>query len=175
MNNEEDIFEPHDHSHEADYLPHRQEKGGFVRETITASIETPFLPPQFVQEYDRIVPGAGQQMFDMFVKQQDFNIDLRKHEMKLNEMNMQRVVDVDNANIVEQKAAASIRDQEVSIKSRGQILAFILVCCLMALSGFFAYIDQPWLASLPIGIIVGVITVMFLQRKHEEKKIESSE
>lgn len=172
---DDDIFEPQDHPPEADYLPHRKEEGGFIRETITASIETPFLPPQFVQEYDRIVPGAGQQMFDMFVKQQDFNIELRKHEMQLNTMNMQRIVDVDNANIMEQKAVSSVRDREVSIKSRGQIFAFVLVCGLMTLSGFFAFIDQPWLASLPIGMIIGVITVMFLQKKHNEKKVEPSE
>ena len=175
--NDDEIFNSHDPSYDADYIPNQNnESGRVVERTVTASIETPFLPPKFVEEYERIVPGAGQKMFDMVVKQQEFNMEIKRHDMQLNEKSLERVITVDAANINEQKEASIIRGKEVAIKSRGQIFAFILTCCLIALSGFFAYIDQPWLASLPIGIIIGVITVMFLQRKHEEeKKIEPSE
>lgn len=176
MNDDENIYNSQGPSYDADYIPHRpKDSNGIIEGTITASIETPFLPPKFVEQYEKIVPGAGQQMFDMVVKQQEFNMEIKRHEMSLNEKSLQRVIAVDNANIIEQQEASIIRAREVAIKSRGQIFSFILVCFLIVLSGFFGYIDQPTLAGLPVAIIIGVITVMFLQRRHEEKKIESSE
>lgn len=174
--NDDDIYGSHDPSYDADYIPNEtQDSARIIERTITASLETPFLPPKFVEEYERIVPGAGHQMFDMVVKQQEFNIEIKRHEMQFNDKNLERVITLDSANIIEQQEASIIREKEVAIKSRGQIFSFILVCCLIILSGLFGYMDQPWLASLPVGIIIGVITVMFLQKKHDEKKIEPSE
>lgn len=135
------------------------------RTEITASLETPFLPPKFVEEYERIVPGSGKEMFDMIVRQQDFNIELRRHHMALEERNMRRIEAIDEANIIEQNRASNVRERELTIKARGQIFALILACLLI---GVFAYLQQPWLASIPVTTIVGVITVMFLQRRFQE-------
>lgn len=138
------------------------------RTEITASLETPFLPPKFVEEYERIVPGSGKEMFDMIVRQQDFNIELRRHHMALEERNMRRIEAIDEANIIEQNRASNVRERELTIKARGQIFALILACLLIGVSAYFAYLQQPWLASIPVTTIVGVITVMFLQRRFQE-------
>lgn len=127
----------------------------------TMEIQTPFLPPQYLAEYERIVEGSAKQMFDMVVAQQNFNIELKRQEIEFNQKNLQRAIDVDHANIAEQK-----RDSK--IKSRGQIFSFILSVLLIALSAWFAYLGHMWLASAPIAIIVGVITVLFLQKRHIE-------
>ncbi|UYZ94448.1 DUF2335 domain-containing protein [Moraxella bovis] len=130
--------------------------------SVTAmEIQTPFLPPQYLAEYERIVEGSAKQMFDMVVAQQNFNMELKRQEIEFNQKNLQRAIDVDNANIAEQK-------RDSNIKVRGQIFSFILSLFLIALSAWFAYLGYIWLASIPIGIIIGVITALFLQKRHIE-------
>lgn len=127
----------------------------------TMEIQTPFLPPQYLAEYERIVEGSAKQMFDMVVAQQNFNIELKRQEIEFNQKNLQRTIDVDNANIAEQK-----RDSD--IKARGQIFSFLLSLCLIGLSAWFAYLGHTMLAGGAIALIIGVITVLFLQKRHIE-------
>lgn len=142
-------------------VPHNQ-----THETVELSLErmeiqTPFLPPQYLAEYERIVPGSAQQMFDMIVTQQEFNIELKRQEIEFNQKNLQRAIEIDSANIAEQQEASRI-------KSRGQIFSFVLSLCLIGLSAWFAYLGHIGLASVPILIIIGVITVLFLQKQHQD-------
>ncbi len=143
---------------------------GQVVSITKASLETPYLPPKFIEEYERIVPGSGQKMFDMVLKQQEINIDILEREMKINEENFQRIKALDQANIDEQQAIAEIRKQDVKIAMRGQIFAFILALLLMALSAFFAYLEHTKLALAPLTIIIGVMVVIFLRKSPPNNK-----
>ncbi len=135
---------------------------------VSASIKTPHLPPHFLRQYDEIVPGSAKEIFDMVIRQQEFDLEIRRHDMEMNHRNMTRVEQLDAANIQEQKDAAGIRAGELTIKNRGQWFALFLSVSLIVLSGFFAYLGHIWLASIPLGIIIGVMTVMFLQTRHHQ-------
>lgn len=59
-----------------------------VETTLTMShmeVQTPFLPPQYLEEYEKTVPGSAKQMFDMIVTQQEFNMELKRHEIDFNQ------------------------------------------------------------------------------------------
>lgn len=142
-----------------------------VETTLTMShmeVQTPFLPPQYLEEYEKTVPGSAKQMFDMIVTQQEFNIELKRHEIDFNQKNLQRVIDVDHANLAEQKRASQI-------KSRGQVFSFILSLCLIGLAGWFAYLGHTFLAGTALTLITGVITVLFLQKQHKEQDPPNNE
>lgn len=124
-------------------------------------IQTPFLPPQYLEQYESIVPGAAKQMIEMVVAQQEFNMDLKRQEIEFNKQNLQRIIDVDAANIVEQERASKI-------KTRGQIFSFILSLCLIGLSAWFAYLGHTILAGSAIALIIGVTTILFLQKQPKD-------
>lgn len=131
-------------------------------------IQTPYLPPQYLTEYERIVEGSAKQMFEMVVAQQNLNMDIKRQEMELNQQKLQRAINIDNANIADQQ-------QNNAIKARGQLLSFVLSLCLIGLSAWFAYLGHVKLASVPILIIVGVITVLFLQKQHSQTPSDKPE
>lgn len=175
MSKDKELVSEHEFDDDAGYTPDGHRVNGEIVEITSARLETPFLPPRFLEEYERVLPGSGKQMFDMVVKQQEFSIEIKRHEIEINNKNMENATNANNSNIIEQKEFAKSRAQELKIKARGQIFAFVLAVLLIILSGFFAYINQPWLASLPIGTIIGVITVMFLQKKHTLNKKDNND
>lgn len=94
----------------ADYIPTNNQPSTGIMVTST-SMETPFLPPQFLNEYEKIVPGSAKEIFDMIVKQQEFNMNIKNQEMDLNRQNLERIKVIDNANIKEQEASALVREK----------------------------------------------------------------
>lgn len=156
----------------AEYIPNQQDDDDRTASlTVTrSSIESPFLPPRFLQEYEKIVPGSAKQIFEMSVKQHDFNIELKREEIRLNSENLERVKLIDAANIAEQKSAMQAREKEIAIKSRGQIFTFSIGLVLIGVSVYFAIIQQYLLASVPLGIVIGAMAVLFLQRHVSDGK-----
>lgn len=156
----------------ADYIPTNNQPSTGIMVTST-SMETPFLPPQFLDEYEKTVPGSAKQIFDMIVKQQEFNMNIKNQEMDLNRQNLERIKVIDNANIKEQEASALVREKEIQIKSRGQIFALIMGLVLLAVACYFAWLGHLKLAGLTIGIIVAVMTILFLQQRHNQNSVDS--
>ena len=41
------------------------------------SIKTPYLPPEFLEAYDRVLPGAAREIFDLIHEEQKFQMEIK--------------------------------------------------------------------------------------------------
>lgn len=128
------------------------------------SIKTPYLPPEFLEAYDKVLPGAAREIFDLIHEEQKFQMEIKRKEMEFTERNLVRGETIDAANIREQDALNNARNREIDIKARGQLFAFIITVILLLAAFGFAYLGYVILAGSCIGIIVAMAIVMFLQK-----------
>ncbi|HHP0285650.1 DUF2335 domain-containing protein [Acinetobacter baumannii] len=140
-------------------------------------IESPFLPPEYIAEYEKIEPGLGKKLIDVVVEHQKFQMEIKRAEIELTNKSFAESVKVNDANIREQDSLNDARNKEIAIKSRGQIFALIISLVFMYTAYKFAELGHTVLASACISIILGMAAILFLQKvighsKAEEKKQE---
>ena len=138
------------------------------------SIKTPYLPPEFLEAYDKVLPGAAREIFDLIHEEQKFQMEIKRKEMEFTERNLVRGETIDAANIREQDSLNSARNREIDIKSRGQWFAFGSMILLLIASFGFAWLDKPIQSNTCLGLIVAMAAVMFLQRIIGHDKADGS-
>ncbi|PVZ89976.1 hypothetical protein C9426_00930 [Serratia sp. S1B] len=148
------------------------ESGKFSLKFEQRRIESPFLPPEYLQEYERIEKGLGTQLIGVIIEHQKFQMEVKRAEIELLNKNFEESARINAANIREQDSLITARNRELDIKSRGQIFAFLITIILLATAIYFAKNGYLWQSSGCIAIIVAMAVVMFLQRTHNEKAKE---
>lgn len=138
------------------------------------SIKTPYLPPEFLEAYDKVLPGASREIFDLIHEEQKFQMEIKRKEMEFTERNLVRGETIDAANIREQDSLNSARNREIDIKARGQLFAFTITVILLLAAFGFAYLGHIILAGSCIGIIVAMAVVMFLQKPFGHESADGS-
>jgi len=136
------------------------------------AIKTPYLPPEFLESYEKVLPGASREIFDLIHEEQKFQMELKRKEIEFTERNLTRGEIIDAANIREQDSLNNARSREIDIKSRGQWFAFASMILLLAASFGFAWLDKPIQSNTCLGLIVAMATVMFLQRVIGHDKVQ---
>lgn len=135
-----------------------------IVEASFQSIKTPYLPPEFLESYEKTLPGSAREIFDLIHEQQKFEMELKRKEIEFVERNLIRSETIDAANIREQDSLNNARSREIDIKARGQFFAFVTTIILLLAAFGFAYLGHVVLAASCIGIIVAMAIVMFLQK-----------
>ena len=133
------------------------------------TIQSPFIPPEHLQDYERILPGMGKELMQVIIKHQNFQMEIKKAELDLNEKSFNESVKINDANIREQDALNIARSREIDIKARGQVFALVITIMLLLSAFGFALLDLPILAGSCIAIIVAMSAVIFLQKTHHNK------
>lgn len=146
-----------------------------VMQASFQSIKTPYLPPEFLESYEKVLPGAAREIFDLIHEEQKFQMELKRKEIDFTERNLVRGETIDAANIREQDALNAARSREIDIKARGQLFAFLITVILLLASFGFAYLGFQILAGSCIAIIVAMAVVMFLQKPMGHEKTDGSE
>ncbi|WP_168396637.1 DUF2335 domain-containing protein [Acinetobacter indicus] len=139
------------------------------------TIQSPFLPPDHLEKYEKIIPGMGKELMQVIIEHQKFQMEMKRAEFELNTKSFEESVKVNDANIREQDALNTARTKEIEIKARGQVFALIITVLLLGSAFGFALLDFPILAGSCIAIIVAMSIVMFLQKTHHDKAGEQSE
>lgn len=129
----------------------------------TVSVQSPFLPPEFISGYNQASPGLGDKLVEATLRQQE-------HKMQMNERQMTRLENADSFEREEFTHMRLERTKEYSLKSVGQILSFVLSLCLICLAGYAIFNDHPWIAGISLGCIASVIAKLFLQKDTPEEK-----
>ena len=137
------------------------------------TVQSPFLPPDHLEKYEKIIPGMGKELMQVIIENQKFQMEMKRNEFGLNEKSFYESVKVNDANIREQDALNKARSREIDIKSRGQIFALVITIMLLASAFGFAILDLPYLSASCITIIVAMAVVMFLQKTQHEKADDS--
>lgn len=132
-------------------------------------IESPFLPPEYLEKYEKISPGMGTQLIQVIIEQQKFQMEMKRTEVELTSKSFAESVKVNDANIREQDSLNLARSREIDIKGRGQIFALVITILLLISAFGFALLELPILAGSCIAIIVAMAVVMFLQKTHHDK------
>lgn len=154
----------------------RMEKGSkqfFQIESHT--IQSPFLPPEHLERYEKIIPGMGKELMEVIIKHQNFQMEMKRAEFELNKKSFEESVKVNDANIREQDSLNVARSREIDIKARGQIFALFITILLVVSAFGFAWLNHPVLAGSCIAIIVAMAAVMFLQKTNHDKVEDQSE
>ena len=133
------------------------------------TIQSPFLPPEHLEKYEKIIPGMGKELMQVIIKHQNFQMEMKRAEFELNEKSFYESVKVNDANIREQDSLNSARSREIDIKERGQYFAVFITFLLLVAALIFAHWGHTILAGSCIGIIVTMSVVMFLQKTHHDK------
>ncbi|MCL6243825.1 DUF2335 domain-containing protein [Acinetobacter sp. ANC 7200] len=133
------------------------------------TIQSPFLPPEHLEKYEKIIPGMGKELMQVIIKHQNFQMEMKRAEFELNEKGFHESVKVNDANIREQDSLNLARSREIDIKERGQYFALIITVVLLVSALILAKWGHTVLAGSCIGIIVTMSIVMFLQKTHHEK------
>ena len=133
------------------------------------TIQSPFLPPDHLEKYEKILPGMGKELMQVIIKHQNFQMEMKRAEFELNEKSFHESVKVNDANIREQDSLNAARSREIDIKERGQYFALIITVVLLLSALVLARWGHTVLAGSCIGIIVTMSIVMFLQKTHHEK------
>ncbi|MEC7118667.1 MAG: DUF2335 domain-containing protein [Pseudomonadota bacterium] len=134
-----------------------------TQRTMHASFESPYPPPDFLRKYQEFDPEAASKIFAMILKQQDFEIEIRRRDMDLNDRNFDRVERIDAANIKEQADVAALRRDEIEIKKRGQWFAVGFGVLLILAAIYFARIDHAALAGASLLLVATMAAILFLQ------------
>lgn len=138
--------------------------------TLTqSSIQTPYLPPEFLERYESLLPGTAQKIFEMAQTQQQFAMEIKRHDMKIDSENFARVVRIDDANLLEMNEAAIARTAELKIKARGQLFALVVFLVSMLTAIVFGCLKMQAAAICSLGITLGAMAILFLQ-KHPESE-----
>ncbi|MEQ1066293.1 hypothetical protein ABLB96_14640 [Acinetobacter sp. XH1741] len=155
--NEDETVDPHYNSTvvpEAEYEPGeiadvihpKAEKMGksehYSLKVSQSRVETSFLPPEYLESYERIQPGLGKELIGVIIEHQKFQMEVKRTEMALNERSFDESVKVNEANIREQEATRAARNREIDIKSRGQIFAFIISILILSAVVLFALLGH---------------------------------
>ncbi|WP_333669964.1 DUF2335 domain-containing protein [Acinetobacter guillouiae] len=143
-----------------------------IVEASFQSIKTPYLPPEFLESYEKTLPGSAREIFDLIHEQQKFEMELKRKEVDFVERNLLRSETVDAANIREQDSLNAARSREIDIKSKGQWFAFVSMILLLLASFGFSWLDKPIQSNTCLGLIVAMAAVMFLQRIIGHEKAE---
>lgn len=182
---EEETKEPHYNSTvvpEAEYEPveiedvihQKAEKMGkpekYSLKVSQSRVETPFLPPEYLERYEQIQPGLGKELIGVIIEHQKFQMEVKRTEMALNEKSFAESIKVNEANIKEQEATRAARNREIDIKARGQIFAFIISILILSAVVFFALLGHLVLAGACVAIMVGMASVLFLQKIPNQQK-----
>jgi uncharacterized membrane protein len=145
------------------------------------TINSPYLPPEYLEKYNQVLPGSVEQIFALVQKQQEINMEVQRHEIDMARRNMGRQENIDSGNIAAQSVATQLALGEQRIKARGQNWAISFGVLLIATSILFAYWKMIWLAAVPLGLIVAVMAILFLQKltaahqpKSNDEDIEKS-
>lgn len=133
-------------------------------------VETPFLPPEYLEKYEKIQPGLGKELIGVIIDHQKFQMEIKRNEMALNERSFAESVKVNEANMREQEATRSARNREIDIKARGQIFAFIISILILSAVVLFALLGHLILAGTCVAIMVGMASVLFLQKVPNQRK-----
>lgn len=139
------------------------------------TIQSPFLPPEHLERYEKIIPGMGKELMEVIIKHQNFQMEMKRAEFELNKKSFEESVKVNDANIREQDSLNIARSREIDIKARGQIFALFITILLVASAFGFAWLNHPVLAGSCIAIIVAMAAVMFLQKTNHDKVEDQSE
>ena len=105
----------------------------------------------------------------VIIKHQNFQMEIKKAELDLNEKSFNESVKINDANIREQDALNIAWSREIDIKARGQVFALVITIMLLLSAFGFALLDLPILAGSCIAIIVAMSAVIFLQKTHHNK------
>lgn len=139
------------------------------------SIESPFIPPEYLEQYEKIYPGMGERLMEVIIEHQKFQMEVKRSEIELTNRSFAESVKVNDANIREQDSLNLARSREIDIKARGQVFALIITVLLIASAFGFALLELPILAGSCIAIIVAMAVVMFLQKTYHDKAEDQSE
>lgn len=120
------------------------------------SIQSPYLPPEYIEAYNRASPGLGDKIIESMFNQ-------HTHAMQMNERQMTRLEKADDFEREEFRHHRIERDKEITIKKRGQIFAFILCLALFGIAMYSAIIGAFGVAYAAFGALSVVIGGFFLQ------------
>lgn len=153
----------------------RMEKGSKKFLQIEShTIQSPFLPPEYLEKYEKIIPGMGKELMQVIINHQNLQMEMKRAEFELNKKSFEESIKVNDANIREQDSLNVARSREIDIKSRGQIFALVVTVLLLGAAFGFAILGFSLLAASCIAIIVAMAGVMFLQRTHHDKAEDQS-
>lgn len=133
-------------------------------------VESPFIPPDYLEAYERILPGVGEKLMDAIIQNQLFQMEVKRSEIDLTDKKITEAVKVNDANIREQDALNLARSREIDIKSRGQIFAFIISILILCAAILFAILGHIIIAGACVGIMVAMASVLFLQKTPTHEK-----
>ncbi|MCZ1176800.1 hypothetical protein [Acinetobacter pittii] len=151
-------------------------KGRYSVKVSQSRVESPYLPPEYLEGYERIEPGMGKKLMEVIIEHQQFQMEIKRNEMELNRQSFAESIKVNAANIREQDELNKARNREIDIKSRGQIFAFIISVLILSAAILFAVLGHTILAGTCVGIMVAMASVLFLQKApaHERAVDESA-
>lgn len=122
---------------------------------IIANIHSGPLPsPQDLTMYNQIIPDGANRIMSMAEKEQEARIELERKQLE--------------ANIAFARAT-------LKHGSRGQLIAFIVILCFFALSGYLMYEKQYDLAVSVVGITMAVVVGLFITGRWIDNKNSNPE
>jgi uncharacterized membrane protein len=102
----------------------------------------PLPPPNFLEQYDKVCPGAAQKIIDMTVNQSAHRIELEK-----------------------QVIASNIKES-----ARGQLFAFIIVLCLIFVGALFVVLGKTNVGLTIFGTTIVATASVFVYGKKAQKE-----
>lgn len=101
--------------------------------------ELPLPPPQFLREYDVVVPGLAERIVAMTERENAHRHDIERGMLTL------------------QHASAQ---QDSELRKRGQLFGFVIANAGLFATLITAWLNQPWVAGILGGAtLIGLVTV----------------
>lgn len=140
--------------------------------TRSIELQDYLIPSNELSEFEKLAPDSSRKFIELVISSHKYSLEDAQQKNTLNREALNRLMLIDQSSFKDAETNRLIRLQEVKIRARGQIFSLLIVGMLIIGAVYLAYLNHPWVASVALGLILQVISSMFLQK--EQPKSQSN-
>ncbi len=168
INNSEEASNLNNHSTNTPFLSHP-----IGQPTRSIELQDYLIPSSELREFENLAAGSSKEFVELVISSHRYSLEDAQQKNIINREALNRLLLIDQSSFKDAETNRLIRLQEVKIRARGQIFSLLIVGMLIIGAVYLAYLDHPWVASAALGLILQVISSMFLQKEQPKSQSNS--